>query len=79
MATAKQLPSGSWRCRVYDKTTGKYVSFTSQLPGKRGKAEAELMARQFQLERRSAPRKRLTVGKIYIKAEAVIPCLKCTK
>lgn len=62
MATAKQLPSGSWRCRVYDKTTGKYVSFTSQLPGKRGKAEAELMARQFQLERRSAPRKRLTVG-----------------
>lgn len=64
MANAKQLPSGSWRCRVYDKETGKYVSFTSQLPGKKGKAEAELMARQFQLERRTAPRKinRQTVG-----------------
>lgn len=64
MATAKQLPSGSWRCRVYDKQTGKYVSFTSQLPGKKGKAEAELMARQFQLERRTAPRRvnRQTVG-----------------
>lgn len=64
MATAKQLPSGSWRCRVYDKQTGKYVSFTSQLPGKKGKAEAELMARQFQLECRTAPRKiqKQTVG-----------------
>jgi hypothetical protein len=35
MATAKKLPSGSWRCRVYDYTddTGKkiYRSFTGSL------------------------------------------------
>ena len=36
MATAKKLPSGSWRCRVYDYTdeNGKkhYKSFTSDNP-----------------------------------------------
>ena len=47
MANAKQLPSGSWRVRVYDKDTGKYISFTSKLPGKAGKNEAELMAREY--------------------------------
>lgn len=31
MAKAKQLPSGSWRVRVYDSETGKYLSFTSNL------------------------------------------------
>ncbi|MBP5361926.1 MAG: site-specific integrase [Ruminococcus sp.] len=49
MATAKQLPSGSWRVQVYDKELKKTVSFTSKLPGKSGKAEAELMAREYQL------------------------------
>lgn len=49
MAKAKQLPSGSWRVQVYDKETGKYLSFTSKLPGKAGKNEAELMAREYQL------------------------------
>ena len=44
MAKAKQLPSGSWRVQVYDKESGKYLSFTSQLPGKAGKNEAEYMA-----------------------------------
>ena len=52
MATAKQLPSGSWRVQVYDKETGKYLSFTSKLPGKAGKNEAELMAREYQLGRK---------------------------
>lgn len=47
MANAKQLPSGSWRVRVYDKDSGKYISFTSKLPGKAGKNEAELMAREY--------------------------------
>ena len=46
MAKAKQLPSGSWRVRVYDSDLKKQVSFTSSLPGKAGKAEAELMARE---------------------------------
>lgn len=49
MAKAKQLPSGSWRVQVYDKDLKKTVSFTSKLPGKSGKAEAELMAREYQL------------------------------
>ncbi len=30
MATAKKLPSGSYRVRVYDKNTGKYKSFTAE-------------------------------------------------
>lgn len=47
MAKAKQLPSGSWRIRVYDKETGKYISFISQLKGKAGKNEVELMAAEW--------------------------------
>lgn len=42
MATAKKLPSGSYRCRVYDKSTGKYKSFTA--PSKR---EAEHKAAEY--------------------------------
>lgn len=57
MAKATQLPSGSWRVRVYDKETGKRISFTSKQPGKAGKAEAELMAREYELGKR---RKQLT-------------------
>ncbi|MDE7137182.1 MAG: site-specific integrase, partial [Ruminococcus sp.] len=52
MATAKELPSGSWRVRVYDKETGKYISFTSELKGKAGKNEAEFMAKEWQTGRR---------------------------
>ena len=65
MATAKQLPSGTWRCLVYshkeklydregkpiiDEKTGKqkekriYESFTSNLPGRKGKQDAEAQA-----------------------------------
>lgn len=72
MATAKKLPSGSWRCQVFshkeklyddegrpiiDPKTGKqkekriYESFTSDLPGKKGKNDAELQAAIFQAER----------------------------
>ena len=57
MAKAKQLPSGSWRVRVYDSDTKKYLSFTSQLPGKAGRNEAELMAKEWQ-----AGRKKKTVS-----------------
>ncbi|MBO6115756.1 MAG: site-specific integrase [Ruminococcus sp.] len=48
MAKAKQLPSGSWRVRVYDNENKKYISFTSQLPGKAGKNEAEFLAKEWQ-------------------------------
>lgn len=57
MATAKQLPSGSWRVRVYDNETKKYLSFTSNLPGKAGKNEAEFLAKEWQ-----AGRKKKTVN-----------------
>ena len=63
MATAKKLPSGSWRCLAYSHTetvtdpkTGKqknkrvYVSFTSEDPSPRGRKEAELAAAQFQAQ-----------------------------
>ena len=42
MATAKKLPSGSYRVRVYDKLTDKYKSFTA--PTKR---EAERKANEY--------------------------------
>ena len=42
MATAKKLPSGSWRVRVYDKKTNKYKSFTAY-----SKKKAELMGLEY--------------------------------
>lgn len=61
MATAKQLPSGSWRIRVYDKANNKYVSFTSQLPGKAGKNEAEFLAKEWQAGHKKRPESTKTV------------------
>lgn len=56
MATAKKLPSGSWRCLVYDYTdsTGKrhYKSFTSDNSGPKGKREAEFKAAQYAAEKK---------------------------
>ena len=62
MAKAKQQPSGSWRIRVYDNELKKQVSFTSSLSGKAGKAEAELMAREYQLGKRQRQERGRTVG-----------------
>lgn len=62
MATAKQLPSGSWRVRIYDNDLKKQISFTSQLSGKAGKAEAELMAREYQLGKKQKKEQGKTVG-----------------
>lgn len=53
MATAKQLPSGSWRIQVYDGETKKTKSFTSKLPGKAGKREVELLAAEWQAGRKA--------------------------
>lgn len=60
MATARKLPSGSWRCQVYSHTEKVYdqkakvwkdhrvyESFTSDDPSPAGKREAERMAAEF--------------------------------
>lgn len=55
MATAKKLPSGSWRCQVYDYTDDKgkrhYKSFTSSDTSAKGKREAERMAADYAYEK----------------------------
>lgn len=83
MATAKKLPSGSWRCLVYshteetvqeDGTIKKkrvYESFTSDIPGARGKRLAEQMAAEFAASKEQNGKKiDLTLGAatdLYIK------------
>lgn len=51
MATAKKLPSGSWRVRAYDYTdsAGKkhYKSFTCDDTSAKGKRKCELMAAEW--------------------------------
>ena len=73
MATAKKLPSGSWRCQVFshyeyvkqnDGTVKKkriYESFTSNDPSKNGKREAEAMAAEFALNKDRMVRSDLTL------------------
>lgn len=55
MATAKKLPSGSWRCRIYSHTDpdGKkvYKSFTCDDPSKRGKRKCEDAATAWAAEK----------------------------
>lgn len=43
MATARKLPSGNYRVRVYDKNAKKYISFTAET-----KKEAERLASEWQ-------------------------------
>lgn len=65
MPTAKKLPSGSWRCRVFShwdigpdgKKKRVYESFTVKDPSKRGKKECERLASEWsvkQVERSAA-------------------------
>mgnify|MGYP002510770149 CR=1 FL=1 len=62
MAKAKKLPSGSWRCLVYDYTdsVGKrhYKSITSNDPSPRGRREAELKAAEYQAQKSIGARKK---------------------
>jgi integrase len=64
MATAKKLPSGSWRCQVYSHKdeSGKriYESFTSEDPSPKGKREAEFMAAEFAMNKKEKKSKSLT-------------------
>ena len=66
MAKAKKLPSGSWRCQVYDYTdeNGRrhYKSFTSTDPTSRGKREAERMAADYAAEKETQSHCNLTFG-----------------
>ena len=43
MATARKLPSGNYRIRVYDKKTGKVVSFTAETKKKAEKLAADFL------------------------------------
>ena len=56
MATAKKLPSGNYRVRVYDKVTQKYKSFTATT-----KREAERLANDYLSDLRFAPSTSMTV------------------
>ena len=55
MAAARKLPSGSWRCQVYDYTDadGKrhYRSFTANT-----RKEAEYQAAEYALNKKAKPR-----------------------
>ena len=67
MATAKKLPSGSWRCLVFDHKdeNGKriYKSFTSADPSPKGKREAEYLAAQYVLDKENKSNNtRITFG-----------------
>lgn len=73
MATAKKLPSGSWRCRVLVgtenikqpdgtyKSKKVYKSFTCQDPSRKGKAEAERMAAEWLLSNKSNTAAKITL------------------
>ncbi len=69
MATAKKLPSGSWRCQVYDYTdeNGKrhYKSFTSTDQSTKGKREAERMAADYAAEKELRSHCTLTFGEAF--------------
>lgn len=66
MAKAKKLPSGSWRCLVYDYTSddGKrhYKSFTSDDPAPSGRREAERQAAEFAYKKETLCRSEKTFG-----------------
>ena len=69
MATAKKLPSGSWRCQIYDYTdeNGKrhYKSFTSTDQSPKGKREAERMAADYAAEKELRSHCSLTFGEAF--------------
>lgn len=53
MATAKKLPSGSWRCLVFigiENGKRKYKSFTVKDPSRKGKKECERLAAEWALD-----------------------------
>lgn len=78
MATAKKLPSGSWRVRVFDryemvdgKKKPRYQSFTSTDKSKNGKWEAERMASAWTAKRaeRRADTSLLNIVNLYVESK----------
>lgn len=69
MATAKKLPSGSWRIRVFShyeagpegKKKPVYESFTCKDPSRAGKRECERMAAEWAAKKRARPASEATV------------------
>ncbi len=57
MAKARKLPSGRWNVQVYDKETGKRVSFTEDT-----KRKAEYAALEWQESKRECVHRSITVG-----------------
>lgn len=57
MAKARKLPSGRWNVQVYDKDTGKRVSFTADTARK-----ANLLAIEWQESKRESKKRGPTVG-----------------
>lgn len=66
MATAKKLPSGSWRVQIYDYTDAgnkrHYKSFTCDIPGAAGKRQAEYMAAEYAQNKETRSRSEKTFG-----------------
>ncbi len=58
MAKAKKLPSGSWRVRVYNSETKKYVSFTAETEDK-----ANLLALEYKLKNKNKATNNMTLSK----------------
>lgn len=52
MPTAKRLPSGNYRVRVYDAATKKYKSFTAET-----KRQAEFLAAEYSAGKKEKPRR----------------------
>lgn len=69
MATAKKLPSGSWRCRVFShfdtgpdgKKKRIYETFVVKDPSRAGKRECERLAAEWSASRRDRSRDDMTV------------------
>ena len=57
MANARKLPSGRWNVQVYDKESGKRMSFTEDT-----KRKAEYAALEWQLEKKRKEKVGMTVG-----------------
>lgn len=87
MATAKKLASGSWRCQVYSHTEeimqpdGSikkkriYKSFTSNIPGPKGKRDAEKQAADWAASKEAISKCKLTYGEAldrYIEARSSV-------
>lgn len=87
MPTGKKLPSGSWRCQVFShieeimqpdgsiKKKRIYKSFTSNIPGPKGKRDAEKQAADWAASKEAISRCKLTYGEAldrYIEARSSV-------